>query len=423
MPSDRPPAAEGPAPPDVAPTATGGERLSAYHDGELSAADRAAVERELSDDPADRAVLAEYRRLSALLHALPADPVPAPIAGVLRDRLAEERGRSAARRAARRIAAAILAASVVAAVFFLPDDPVGTAWLALNEPTAVDRERLAEVELRRQSSPAGPPAGLAGRSERVEQELAFVPEPAAPDAVVAESLGDAVPPPGATSSDSARTERGAAGAAPPAAPGFPFGPDAAESKAWAVGDLIPLAAPDGGVAVVYFQVLDARRARDEVELLLSRHRVAPRPAGPAGEASDGELAVLVVSPGANVAAALEELVRSDLVVAVEPRTPIPADAVAVADRPAEADGELFTAAPAYQARANVRSELLARLGRGAGTVGGGFGGGGTGGGPLGGGGFGSGTPDQSPQPRARRFAIAADPAAVRVLLVFGEAAT
>lgn len=47
------------------------ELLSAYLDGELTAAEQAEVERLLATDPAARQLLDELRTLSATLQALP----------------------------------------------------------------------------------------------------------------------------------------------------------------------------------------------------------------------------------------------------------------------------------------------------------------------------------------------------------------
>lgn len=55
------------------------ELLSAYLDGEVTEAERAAVEARLARDPVARALLEELRTLSNSLHSLPRDPAPAEL--------------------------------------------------------------------------------------------------------------------------------------------------------------------------------------------------------------------------------------------------------------------------------------------------------------------------------------------------------
>ena len=395
------------ASPSPAPRGEGGiaERLSAHHDGELTADESAAVERHLADHPADRAVLRDYRRLSDLLGGLPADAPPASLADGLRDRVAAERRTVARRRTARRAAAAaaaVLALSVVAGVFLLADrDPGEALALARQEPPA-PAAFTPEPSRPTRELIGGDSAALRGRGRdgrwTLPEGLADLGRPDADaDGVVLEAgpaeAGRAM---AGAASDTAVERREVRAEAR----GLAFEPDARAGRArasggedWRVGDLIPLADPDGGVAVVYFRVLDARRARDEVELLLSRHRVPPRAAAsPDGAASggasdgetavlaertgevdmfalrgdreetaaEGELAVLVVSDGAQITAALNDLLRSDLVVAVEPRDPLPPGRMtALAESRRGADE--FPAGPQPAAAPNVGYQMRAGI--------------------------------------------------------------
>ena len=105
------------------------EELSAYLDGQLSAEDRAALERRLADDPAMRRTLRELETTVQFVQGLPLEPSPAGLRedtlGMLeRDMLFAPVGRETAaitehpRRAGRWLATAAVVAMASTAGFF-----------------------------------------------------------------------------------------------------------------------------------------------------------------------------------------------------------------------------------------------------------------------------------------------------------------
>jgi anti-sigma factor RsiW len=97
-------------------------RLSAYHDGELSPADRAEVEQHLNDCAACQAALAEVRETSALF----ASAAPAGLSQIGRARL----HRSVDRQAERGLIRLSAALSGIAAAIMV----TGSFWLKTNSP-------------------------------------------------------------------------------------------------------------------------------------------------------------------------------------------------------------------------------------------------------------------------------------------------
>jgi len=103
-------------------------RLGVYHDGELSSADRAVVERHLKDCPACAAELARMERLSGLARGLTTPAMPPGAISRLHDRVNSLYSRPIIRlaEAMSAVAAAILIACVVG-LFMQGDLPAASS--------------------------------------------------------------------------------------------------------------------------------------------------------------------------------------------------------------------------------------------------------------------------------------------------------
>jgi hypothetical protein len=288
------------------------ELLSAYHDGELTAAERQEVERLLEDSADARAELEDYRALSEMLRALPAEPVPAGTRAAVLRRIERELLLPAAprvpvpRKPRRKLwvfaglftsAAAILLVAVIAERNRpgKPDDQLVAA--ADKAPRTESVEHLSRLS-RSLAAEAAP----VSREPDSNEMLAKAKTPT--DAAGLASVSNAV-----------------------AAKSLAFGKDTA------TGDVLSYLEqrPDGEVVVVQATVVDVREALNSLQVLLAKNSIPMQPTsfdmvggvggaagfgsgGPSlGAAADergGELeAVYVESDPARINAALADLNR------------------------------------------------------------------------------------------------------------------
>ena len=177
------------------------ELLSAYVDGELSGAERAAVEARLASDPAAQRQVEEFRRLSSLIQNLPQPALPADFSAKVLRRAEQARTLSASEpvrpgfsigRTWRSWAwpGLALAAALLVAVM-LPNREAELADRgAATSPRAV--KKLPELHASGESSSVASSAPQGG-SDLLRDELAMAPQAAdgrlsAPESLVADAL-------------------------------------------------------------------------------------------------------------------------------------------------------------------------------------------------------------------------------------------
>ena len=275
------------------------DHLSAYHDGELSAVERAAVEQLLEASPDARSELEDYRSLTELLRGLPADSAPSGLRDEVMRRIAQETKPAAARstrsgRSRRWMLGLVGGGIAVAAALFLAIGMRDRERLLRESPdlAAIGSAEATTVD-------GGSAAGNTGSASGSSAMVAL-------DSVADESSG-------APAEDSFFGGAIVAGA-------DLGGVDASEL---AVGDMFSYfeQTEQGEVIVVEATVVDVRMALNQLQVLLNKNSiptatVAYRESQGFGDedydrygvtAPHGELAVFVESDATRMNAALAEL--------------------------------------------------------------------------------------------------------------------
>lgn len=179
------------------------ELLSAYVDGELSEAERAAVEARLASDPAAQRQVEEFRRLSALIQNLPQPALPVDFSAKVLRRAEQARTSSASEpvrpgfslgRTWRSWAwpGLVIAAALLIAVMLPNREPELADRGAATSPLAV--KEVPQLRARGESSSVASSAPQ-GASDLLRDELAMEPQATDGRLLAPESLvEDALPP-------------------------------------------------------------------------------------------------------------------------------------------------------------------------------------------------------------------------------------
>lgn len=234
------------------------ELLSAYHDGELTAAERQEVERLLEDSPDARAELEDYRALSEMLRGMSAEPVPAGTRAAVMRRIERELLVPAAlpvpssRKSRRRLwvlAGLLTSAAAIVLVAVIADR---------NLSGKPDNRLVAAAK-------PGPRSEPAGSLPRLERSLGSesAPAPMAREPVADENLA----------------EKQADAAALASVSNAAVANSLALGKDTATGDVLSYLEQrsDGEVVVVQATVVDVRTALNSLQVLLAKNSIPMQP--------------------------------------------------------------------------------------------------------------------------------------------------
>jgi len=308
----------------------GSELLSAYYDGALTAEERAQVDRALAEDGGIRERLAEFSELSGLIRgagAVSEEELRRAGGSVLRDKILAQVSAGTASGARKRafslsrwaIAAGALAATILV-VGLLTVPRAQTVALNSTFEAAPGGAIVPDTLLRETSAefPAGSRTSSAAESVRAKEQK---------DAALLNRNG--------TAGEKARSSGTPVGAgvvrmatsvaADPAAPAvramsggaLETLPSFAPGKEVDSGELIShLTSVEGEAVLVQYTVVDVRRARGEMEVLLTRHGIRTLPPVEAAETKSRDMskdevepqtvAIYVEASGDQLMAALDE---------------------------------------------------------------------------------------------------------------------
>jgi hypothetical protein len=305
------------------------ELLSACHDGELSPAERAEVDRLLAESPALQETLDDFHELTAILQSIPRPAAPAQLQSSVLKRVQAARPTQPTRRRPWMWGLSILASAAVLLLMVWVQGPLGLRPGAVD--VAAGRAPPESASLKQQEDV------VATAAPAVENRALTAENPATADAVVEDRAARPAARPIAADSPVAGVAAGAAAGAPVTGEGparvsaVPAGGAGAMAAEKLADRLVfnPNSPPEASDVLAYvdrvgketliveFDVVDVDRTTSDMLILLQRRGVTVVGATIGGQASattrvpteaDGELVALYVeAPEAHLAAVLDDV--------------------------------------------------------------------------------------------------------------------